>query len=48
SFTRAFAPVSFSVLFAFSIDGNHSFPFDYHLVFYVLALINLAAACMSW
>ena len=48
SFARAISPIFFSVLFAFSIDGNHCFPFDYHLVFYVLSLTNTVAACMGW
>ena len=45
---RAFSPMFFSALFAFSIDGDRPFPFDYHLVFYILGLLRLAVACMGW
>ena len=45
---RALSPMVFSALFAFSIDGNRPFPFDYHLVFYLLGLLRLAVACMGW
>ncbi|CAN0591569.1 unnamed protein product, partial [Laminaria digitata] len=46
SFARAISPILCSALFAFSIDGHHPFPFDYHLVFYLLALLRLTVALM--
>lgn len=42
------SPIIFSALFAFSIDGSHPFPFDYHLVFYVIGTMRLAVAGMAW
>ncbi|CAN0487349.1 unnamed protein product, partial [Scytosiphon promiscuus] len=45
---RALSPVLFSALFAYSIDGDHPFPFGSHLACYCLALIRLAAAWMGW
>ena len=45
---RAFSPMFFSALFALSIDGDHIFPFDYHLAFYLLGLLRLTVACMGW
>lgn len=48
SFARALAPVACSALFAFSIDGDHPFPFDYHLVFYLLGALRLTVALMGW
>eukprot|EP00904_Undaria_pinnatifida_P000540 jgi/Undpi1/10487/HiC_scaffold_29.g12937.m1 len=48
SLARAISPMICSVLFAFSIDGDHPFPFDYHFAFYLLATLRLAVACMAW
>lgn len=48
SITRSISPVFFSALFAFSIDGNHPFPFHYHLAFYCIALVRLTVAYMGW
>ena len=45
---KAFSPMFFSALFALSIDGDRPFPFDYHLVFYLLGLLRLTVACMGW
>ena len=42
------SPIICSALFAFSIDGRHAYPFNYHLTFYLLAFSRLAAACMGW
>ena len=44
----AFSPMFFSALFAFSIQGDRPSPFNYHLVFYLLGLLRLAAAYMGW
>lgn len=35
-------------MFAFSIDGDRPFPFDYHIVFYFLALLRLTVAYLGW
>lgn len=48
SFSRAISPIICSALFAFSIVGDRPFPFDYHLVFYLLAVVRLAVAYMGW
>eukprot|EP00904_Undaria_pinnatifida_P000573 jgi/Undpi1/10516/HiC_scaffold_29.g12966.m1 len=48
SLARAISPMICSVLFAFSIDGDHPFPFDYHFAFYLLATLRLVVACMAW
>eukprot|EP00904_Undaria_pinnatifida_P005739 jgi/Undpi1/2295/HiC_scaffold_13.g05679.m1 len=48
AFTKALSPVLCSVLFAFSIDGNKPFPFDYHFVFYLLTVMRLVVAWMGW
>lgn len=48
SLASAISPVFFSVLFAFSIDGRHPFPFDYNLVFYVIGTIRLTVAWLAW
>lgn len=48
SLARAVAPIFFATLFAFSIDGDRPFPFDYHCVFYLVATIRLTVACMGW
>ena len=45
---RSLSRVVFSALFAYSIDGNHPFPFDHHLAFYCVALFRLTVACMGW
>ncbi|CAM9296394.1 unnamed protein product, partial [Hapterophycus canaliculatus] len=38
SLAKAVGPAFLSAIFAWSIDGEwRPFPFDYHLVFYVLA-----------
>lgn len=48
SLARSISPIVCSSLFAFSIHGNNIFPFDYHLVFYLLALVRLAVAGVGW
>ena len=48
SVARSLSPVLASALFAFSIDGNHPFPFDYHLAFYCIALVRLTVAWLGW
>lgn len=48
SVARSISTATASALFAYSIDGNHPFPFDYHLAFYCLALIRLTVACLGW
>ncbi|CAN0428093.1 unnamed protein product, partial [Laminaria digitata] len=48
SLARSLSPVIFSALFAYSIDGDHIFPFDYHLAFYCNAFIRLAVAVLGW
>lgn len=45
---RAFSPMFFSALFALSIDRDQPFPFDYHLVFYLLGFLRLTVALMGW
>ena len=48
SLARTISPVIFSAMFAFSIDGSHPFPFDFHLVFYLIGTMRLAVAFMAW
>eukprot|EP00904_Undaria_pinnatifida_P000576 jgi/Undpi1/10519/HiC_scaffold_29.g12969.m1 len=48
SLARTISPVVFSTMFAFSIDGSHLFPFDFHLVFYLIGTMRLAVAFMAW
>ena len=48
SLTRAISPILCSSLFAFSIQGHHPFPFDYRLMFYIMASLRLTVACMGW
>ena len=48
AFTKAISPVLCSALFAFSIDGNKPFPFDYHFTFYLLTVMRLVVAWMGW
>ena len=45
---RSLSPVLFSALFAYSIEGHHPFPFDYHLAFYCTAFVRLTVACLGW
>ncbi|CAN0383100.1 unnamed protein product, partial [Laminaria digitata] len=42
------SPIICSALFAFTIDGHHTFPFNYNLTFYFLAFSRLVSACMGW
>lgn len=48
SVARSISPVVFSTMFAFSIDGSHPFPFDYHFVFYLIGTMRLVVAFMAW
>ena len=48
SFASAISPIVLSVLFAFSIDFNNPFPFDYHLVFYLLGTTRLTVGWLAW
>ena len=48
SLARTISPVVFSAMFAFSIDGSYLFPFDFHLVFYLIGTMRLAVALMAW
>lgn len=48
SLARAISPIACSTLFALSIDGNRSYPFERHFVFYLLACTRLAVACLAW
>ena len=48
SVARSLSPVCFSALFAYSIDGEHPFPLDYHLAFYCIGLIRPTVAYMGW
>ncbi|CAM9662915.1 unnamed protein product, partial [Laminaria digitata] len=48
SLGRTISPVVFGWLFTFSINGDHSYPFNYHLGFYFLAFTRLVAAWLGW
>ena len=48
SLARVISPIVCSSLYAYSINSNQAFPLDYHLVFYLLALVRLSVACMGW
>ena len=46
--SRTVSPIACATLYAYSINSDQPFPFDYHLVFYLLAFTRLAVACMAW
>ena len=48
SVTRAISPIVSASVFAWSINANHGFPFNHHLVFYLLGAMRLIAACLGW
>lgn len=48
SLSRTVSPVVCSTLYAYSIDGDHPFPFDYHLAFFLLAFVRLVATWLGW
>ena len=48
SLARVIAPIVCSSLYAYSINSNQAFPLDYHLVFYLLALVRFSVAWMGW
>lgn len=41
-------PAVWSALFAYSIESLGSFPLDFHLTFYVKAMLRLVVACLAW
>ena len=41
-------PAVWSSLFAFSVEGNRPFPFDFHLTFFAIATLRLVVAILSW
>ena len=45
--SRTIPPIVCSALYAYSIDGDHPFPFDYHLSLFLLASGRLVATCMG-
>lgn len=48
SLARSISAIVFSSLFAFSVNNNHTYPFDYHLAFYLVALTRLVVAWLGW
>ena len=48
SVSNTIAPIIFATLFAFSIDGDRPFPFDYHCAFYSIGAVRLAVAVLAW
>ena len=48
SLANTIAPIIFATLFAFSIDGDRPFPFDYHCAFYSIGAVRLTVAVMAW
>ncbi|XP_065178177.1 uncharacterized protein LOC135808864 [Sycon ciliatum] len=44
---RSLAPLACGSIFAWSIDGEHVFPFDYHLVFFLLSFLFLCTSIAS-
>lgn len=45
---QAAGPSVCSALFALSIDGDRPFPFDYHFIFYFIALLRLLVGYIGW
>ena len=45
---KAVGPAAFSALFAFSIDGEHPFPLDFHLAWYTVAIVRLLIGLLAW
>ena len=48
SLVKAISPIACSALFAASIAGNRSYPFDHYFVFYLLASARLLIAFLAW
>ena len=48
SLAKAAGPPFFAVVFAWSIKYPHPFPFDYHLVFYLMAILMAVLVWASW
>lgn len=45
---KATGSLACSALFAFSIDGDHPFPFDVHFVWYILAILRFIVGLLGW
>lgn len=48
SLARAAGPAACGALFAFSINGDHSFPFDYYFTFIFMALSMVVVSVVGW
>jgi hypothetical protein len=48
SLFRAIGPISGGSIFAWSVGNGLSFPFDFHFVFFILAVIGGCNACLSF
>lgn len=48
SLSRGLAPFTCSPLFAWSINGRHAFPFNFHFIYILLGLGMLGAGFMGW
>ena len=48
SLAKAVGPTAFAVTFAWSINRPHPFPFDYELVFYLMALLVVVLVRVGW
>ena len=48
SLAKAAGPTAASTVFAWSIHRRRPFPFDYHLIFYLLALGMVVVTVVSW
>eukprot|EP00904_Undaria_pinnatifida_P003321 jgi/Undpi1/12990/HiC_scaffold_7.g02654.m1 len=48
SVAKAASPIVSASVFAWSINANHGFPFNHHLIFYLLGTMRLIAACLGW
>lgn len=45
---KAAGPIGFGALFTWSIDSNHSFPFDFHMVFIIIGISLLLMIGLSF
>lgn len=45
---QAIGPIFFSVLFAASINHDNPVPFDFHLVFLVMAILMVLVLVVGW
>ena len=48
SLAKAAGPPFFAVVFAWSINYPHPFPFDYQLMFYLMAMLMAVLVWASW